>query len=160
MDFMLDTNVLNRIIDGKLSNEWSLRGRTFVTDIQLQEVFDTSNDERRGCLFRGLLALQLNVIRPSDVPQIFDRGQNFDTGERFMLGMGTVWHLGAFPLSFGNYVPVIADGLPPNKRRPENRLRDGFIAESALLNGMTLVTADQRLAAAARTFGALVEEIS
>ena len=40
------------------------------------------------------------------------------------------------------------------------RLRDGCIAEAALLNGMALVTADQRLAAAARSFGVVVEEIS
>ena len=156
---MLDTNVLNRVIDGRLSNEWPPRGGTFVTDIQLQEVLDTSSDERRGHLFRGLLALQLNVIRPSEMPQLFDQGQNFDTGERFMLGMATVWHRSAFPLSFGNYAPAIADNLPPNKRRPANPLRDGFIAEAALINGMTLVTADQHLAAAARSFGVMVEEI-
>jgi hypothetical protein len=32
MDFMLDTSALNPILDGQVGNEWSLRGRNFVTD--------------------------------------------------------------------------------------------------------------------------------
>jgi predicted nucleic acid-binding protein len=159
MDFMLDTCVINRILDGRNDNGWSLRGRNFVTDIQLQEILDTSNDARRDYLFRGLLAMQLNVIRPTEMPQLFDCDQNFDTGERFMLGMASVWYRSGFPLSFGNFVPAIAADLPRNDRRPENPLRDGFIAEAALLNGMTLVTADHRLATTARAFGAQAEEI-
>ena len=159
MDFMLDTSALNRILDGQVGNEWSLRGRNFVTDIQLQEVLDTCDDARRRYLVYGLVALQLNITRPTEMPQLFDVGQNFDTGERFLTGMGTVWYRNAFPLSFGNYVPAIASDLPANKRRPANPLRDGFIAEAALLNRMTLVTADRRLAEIARVFGTDVEYI-
>lgn len=156
---MLDTSALNRILDGKVGNEWPLRGRNFVTDIQLQEVLDTPDENRRQYLLYGLVALQLNIIRPTEMRQLFDVGRNFDTGERFLTGMGTVWHRSSFPLSFGNYVQAIASDLPANKRRPENPLRDGFIAEAALLNRMTLVTADRRLAEIARTFGAAVERI-
>jgi len=46
-----------------------------------------------------------------------------------------------------------------NRRRPENPLRDGFIAEVALLGGMTLVTADRNLATEVRIFGVPVELI-
>ena len=159
MDFMLDTSAINRILDGHVGNEWSLRGRNFVSDIQLQEVLDTSDDARREYLLRGIAALRLNVIRPTDMLQLFEAGENFDTGERFMPGMGTVWFRNAFPLSYGNYVTAIAYELPANERRPQNPLRDGFIAETALLNGMTLVTADRRLAASARRFGVTVERI-
>jgi hypothetical protein len=125
----------------------------------LQEILDTPGAARREYLFRGLLALRLNVIRPSEMQQLFDCGQNFDTGERFTWGMANVWHRSSFPLSFGNYLPRIAAELRPNKRRPENPLRDGFIAEVALPNGMTLVTADSTLAAAAGAFGTQVEVI-
>ena len=159
MDFMFDTSALNRILDGRADNEWSLRGRNFATDIQLQEVLDTPNEVRRRYLIDGLVALQLNIIRPTEMPQLFDVGQAFDTGERFPTGMGTVWYCNAFPLSFGNYVLAIASDLPANKRRRENPLRDGFIAEAALLNRMTLVTADRRLAEVARAFGTNVEHI-
>ena len=95
-------------------------------------MLDTCDDARRR-------------IRPTENPQLFAVGQKFDTGERFLTGMGTVWYRNAFPLSLGNYVPAIASDLPANKRRPVNPLRDGFIAETALLNRMTLVTADRRL---------------
>ncbi len=122
-------------------------------------MLDTSDDARRRYLVYGLVALQLNIIRSTEMPQLFDVGQNFDTGERFLTGMGTVWHRSAFPLSFGNCVPAIASDLPANKRRPVNPLRDGFIAEAALFNRMTLVTADRRLAEIARTFGTDVEHI-
>jgi predicted nucleic acid-binding protein len=159
MDFMLDTSALNRILDGRAGNEWSLRGRNFVTDIQLQEVLDTPTDARREYLLYGVVALQLNIIRPTEMRQLFDAGQNFVTGERFRTGMGTAWYRNTFPLSFGNYVLAIASELPANKKRPANPLRDGFIAEAALLNGMTLVTADGRLAEIARAFGTNVEHI-
>jgi hypothetical protein len=43
---------------------------------------------------------------------------------------------------------------PRNQKRPANSLRDGFIAEAALFNGMTLVTADRNLAAETGIFGA------
>ncbi len=47
---MLDTCVINRILDGQIGNVWSLRGKIFVTDIQLQEVIDTKNPSRRNYL--------------------------------------------------------------------------------------------------------------
>jgi hypothetical protein len=90
MDFILDSSTINRILDGRVNNWWSLRGLSFVTDIQLQEILDTPSEARREYLFHGLLALQLNVIRPSELRQLFDCGQNFDTGERFTWGMATV----------------------------------------------------------------------
>jgi hypothetical protein len=160
MDFMLDTSAINRVPDGETGNEWSLRGRNFVTDIQLQEILDTRDPARRDHLFYGLLALHPNVIRPTNMLQLLDCGRNFDTGERFMTGMATVWHTGSFPLSFGNIVPVIAAELPRNRKRPENPLRDGFIAEAALFSGMTLVTADARLAATAESLGVHFECIT
>jgi hypothetical protein len=158
MNFMLDTCVINRILDGQIGNEWSLRGKNFVTDIQLQEILDTRNAPRRNYLLRGLLALRPGVIRPTELPQMFDGGAGFDTGERFPVG-SEVWHRDSIPLSFGRVVPVIARALPANRNRPENLLRDGFIAEAALLNEMTLVTADTRLAHSARMLGVEVELI-
>lgn len=158
MDFMLDTCVINRILDGLVGNVWSLRGRNFVTDIQLQEILDTKDPARRVYLLHGLIALRPGIIRPTELPQLFDGGEEFDTGERFPMG-SEVWHRPSMPLSFGRIVPVVAHALPANRKRPANPLRDGFIAETALLNGMTLVTADTRLASAARTLGVNVEII-
>ncbi len=159
MNFMLDTCVVNRILDGQIGNVWSLRGKNFVSDIQLQEVFDTKNVARRDYLLQGLPALRPGVIRPTELPQMFDDGAGFDTGERFPVG-SEVWHRASIPLSFGRIVPVIAGALPTNRKRTENPLRDGFVAEAALLNDMTPVTADTRLAHSGRMLGADVELIA
>ena len=155
---MLDTCIVNRILDGKVDNEWSLRGDIFVTDIQLQEILDTRDPSRCNFLFRGLLALRPHVIRPSELPQLYDCGQNFDTGERLPSSMEV--HTASMPLSLGRFVPLIARRLPAKSKCPQNPLRDGFIAEAALLYGMTLVTADRRLSEAAAMFGLHVELIA
>lgn len=160
MDFMLDTSAINRILDGEVENEWSLRGYNFITDIQLQEILDTRDERRRNVLFQGLLALPAFVLRPTDIPQRFDGGHNFDTGERFPLTWSVVQYAADMSLSFGRFVPVIARGLPPNRKKPHNPLRDAFIAEAALLNGLTLVTADGTLARNAKMFGVRVELIT
>jgi hypothetical protein len=68
VDFMLDTCVINLILDGEVGNEWSVRGSNFVTDIQFQEILDTRDELRRRFLFQGLLALEPAVIRPTDLP--------------------------------------------------------------------------------------------
>ena len=157
MVFMLDTCVINRILDGRVGNEWSLRGDNFVTDIQLQEILDTKDPARRRTLLYGLIELHPNVIRPTDAPQWLDGGEKFDTGERFLTGMGTVWHTASIPEAFGCIAPVVARALPANSKRPENPLRDGFIVEAAMLYGMTLVTADTKLGRVARRLGIDVE---
>jgi predicted nucleic acid-binding protein len=159
MAFLLDTCAINLILDGKVVNEWSLRGYTFVTDIQFQEILDTRDERRRNFLFQGLLALHATVIRPTDIPQWFDCGQNFDTGERIPTTV-PVQYDADIPLSFGRFVPLIAQGLSSNRKRPENPLRDAFIAEAALLNGLTLVTADCNLARNAEVWGVRVELIT
>jgi predicted nucleic acid-binding protein len=160
MAFMLDTCTINRILDGEVGNEWSLRGDIFVTDIQFQEILDTRDEDRRDFLFAGLMSLRPLVIRPSKITGWYDGGgDEFDTGERLPRGTIPAAYYSSVPISFGNYVQVIARRLPANRKRPENPLRDGFIAETALLAGMTLVTADRKLAAEAQMFGVHAELI-
>jgi hypothetical protein len=45
--FMLDTSAINRIHDGG-ECPWSFRGPLYVTDIQLQEIAQTRDRERRA----------------------------------------------------------------------------------------------------------------
>ncbi len=104
--------------------------------------------------------LRPNVIRPRDIFQLYDgSGDDFDTGMRLPRGAIPEWYYDSVPLSFGRIVPLIARRLPANPRKPENVLRDGFIAEAALLGEMTLVTADRKLAAESQLFGLPVELI-
>jgi hypothetical protein len=157
MDFLFDTCAINCILKREVENGWSLRGDCYVTDIQLQEILETRNPSRRRFLLTGLMNLRLTVIRPTDTYFPYDCGENFDSDHRIP---GTFAEAQYPEMSLGRLVPVIARGLPPNQKKPQNPLRDAFLAEAALLNGLILVTADKDLAARARTFGVHVELIS
>jgi hypothetical protein len=63
---------------------------------------------------------------------------------------------GELRTSFGRRAPVIAEQIGGKFR---SGMRDAFIAEAAMENGLTLVTCDGKLAEVARSFGAEVEEI-
>jgi len=50
---------------------------------QLQEILDTKDPARREYLFYGLIELCPGVIRPTELPQLFDSDEGFDPGERY-----------------------------------------------------------------------------
>lgn len=149
--FMLDTSAINRIHDG-MDCEWSLRGPLYVTDIQLQEIGATRDPRRRDSLLRAFVSLRPTVIRPSGlvfVPEYFGFTSYCDAG--FALTDED------YPRPVGRIMPHIAAALGS---RIETQFRDALIAEAALQSGLTLVTADRKLARVARSFGAPVEEIA
>ena len=156
MGFLYDTCAINCILDREVQNGWSLRGEGYITDLQMQEILETPNPRRRNFLFQGLMNLQLTVIRPAETWCSYDCGGNFDTGQRISSSMPEAYYP---EMSRGRLVPLIARRLPANRKKPQNPMRDAFIAEAALLNELTLVTADKKLAARARKFGVQVELI-
>ena len=148
--FMLDTSAINRIHDG-MGCPWSLRGPLYVTDIQLQEIAQTRNPDRRASLMAAFMSLRPTVVRP--------RGRVFDPE---FFGFSSFCDDG-FPLadedyglSLGRAMPLIAASMGS---RVEKYFPDALIAEAALTSNLTLVTADRRLAKVGRSFGAHVEEI-
>ena len=148
--FMLDTSAINRIHDG-LGCVWSLRGSLYVTDIQLQEISQTPNRERRDSLLGAFFSLRPTVIRPLGVffvPEHFGFSSYCDLG--FALSRED------YPLPIGRIMPHIAEALGS---RIEKHSRDGLIAEAALTRELTLVTADRKLGKVASSFGARVEQI-
>lgn len=148
--FMLDTSAINRIHDG-MGCEWSLRGPLYVTDIQVQELGQTRQPERRASLLRALTSLRPTIIRPSGlafVPEYFGFSRYCDAG--FSL------YDEDYPRPIGRIMPYIAAALGS---RIEKQFRDALIAEATLVSELTLVTADVRLARVASSFGARVETI-
>jgi hypothetical protein len=149
--FMLDTSAINRIHDG-LGCEWSLRGPLYVTDIQLQEIAQTRNPERRDSLLGAFLSLRPTIIRPSGlsfVPEYFGFSSYCDAS--FTL------YDEDYPRPVGRMMPYIAAALGSHV---EKQFRDALIAEATLVSELTLVTADRKLAKVAGSFGARVEEIA
>jgi hypothetical protein len=148
--FMLDTSAINRIHDG-MGCEWSLRGALYVTDIQLQEVAQTPDAERRASLLDVFSSLRLTIIRPlglTFVPEYFGLSSFHDVGRMFSNE--------DYPRPVGRIVPHIAASIGS---KVEKHFPDALIAEAALTKQLTLVTADRKLAKAARGFGGHVEEI-
>jgi len=148
--FMLDTSAINRIHDWQQC-PWSLRGPLYVTDIQLQEIAQTRDPDRRASLLGAFMSLRPTVLRPQGRvfnPEYFGFTSFFDGGftlddEDYSLGLGRV-------------MPLIAASMGS---RAEKYFSDALIAEAALTSTLTLVTADRRLAKVGRSFGAHVEEI-
>ena len=143
--FLLDTSALNRICDGKVGAE-RLRP-LYITDVVFSELVATQNPARREALLRVLLPL----LGPGSIL----RGE----GEAAAHWTDDFAEYGAVESpaqSLGRTFPLITRTIGTNFRK---HWRDGFIAQVALTNGLTLVTADRALARAARKFGVTVEFI-
>ena len=127
-NYMLDTTFFNHILDAgfSLSSLPSL-GQTIVTHIQLDEIRDTKNADRRG----ELLHIFSNV-----------KSRKVAT-EKFVLGFSS---LGNAKLS--NDVALyesLLKNLNDKNRNKLNNIKDILIAETAIKNKYTLVTDDSDL---------------
>jgi predicted nucleic acid-binding protein len=140
--FLLDTSAINRICRRQANaDRWR---PAFITDVVLRELCATQD---RG-LRRQLLGVLDGRLGPGGI----------------LRSEGPIGHYGAGaalghhqPLRLGRIFPLITRAIGSSFRR---HWRDGFIAQVAIQYGLTLVTADRKLARAAREFGATVEFIS
>lgn len=142
MGFLLDTSAINRICRHQVNAErWC---PAFITDIVLRELCATKDQDLRRELLRALEGrLGPGGILRSEGP-IGEYGAGAEIGRDHPA------------LSLGRMFPVITRAIGTNFRR---HWHDGFIAQAAIRHGLTLVTADRKLARAARRFGATVEFI-
>jgi predicted nucleic acid-binding protein len=138
---MLDTNIFNRVLDGKFALS-ALSGSSFVaTKVQLEELNHTSDQVRRTMLLQ-----KFKEIGPDIVPASF----SFDiAGAGF--GEGT-W-------SKDDDAQKLHAALEALRSR-FNNWHDALIAEAAFVHGCGLVTADEDLAAVAKTHGLTVYHVT
>lgn len=128
MKYVVDTNIINWLIDRKIEPATLPTDGEFVaTHIQVDELNRTSNEERRARLFltltttiRELLPTETTIL---DVSRL----------DWCKLGDGLVY------TSIKNHLDAKNGG-----RR--NNIHDALIAEVAIVNGFTLLTADGDLA--------------
>ena len=128
MSFILDTNIFNQLADGIITSEDLPKGCSYVaTHVQLDEINNTKDSERRARLL-----LCFATMRPEIVPT-----------ESFVWGVARFGH------------SKLSDGVLYNKMRLEldslngsksNNVNDALIAEVAIKNNYTLITADSDLA--------------
>lgn len=128
MKYVVDTNIINWLIDRKIDRATLPNDGEFVaTHIQIDEINRTSDEDRRARLFltltstiRELLPTETTVL---DISRI----------DWCKLGDGVVY-------------TSIKNQLDKKNRGRRNNIHDALIAEVAIANGFTLLTADADLA--------------
>lgn len=120
---VIDTCVINWLINGTIDPGDLPEGQYVATHIQADEIAQTPDEDRRRRL-EARLAETVDVSIPT---------------ESFVLGVS---RLGEARLSDGLLYTQITDALDAKKLRTSNT-QDALIGEVALLNGYTLVTADR-----------------
>jgi len=132
MKYVVDTNIINWLVDAKIDRAALPSDGPFVaTHIQIDELNRTSNEERRARLF---------LVLASTIPELVPTESAVLDVSRFdhcKLGDGVIY------TAIKNALDVRNGGRRAN-------IHDALIAEVAIKNGHTLLTADTELAEVAR----------
>lgn len=140
---MLDTNIFNRLLDGKFELSLFPVGSSFwATKVQLEEIKRTSNPVRRADLLQTF-----EKIAPEIVPASFSldiAGAGLDEG---VLS------------NKSDKAKGLHNSLEALKQK-FNNCHDAIIAEAAFFNSCVLVTADSNLANVAAEHGIVVYPIT
>lgn len=129
MAYLLDTNIFNQLVDDRISfADLPSNGPFFATYLQMQEIGNTKRQERRE-----VLQSKFQEINPQTVP--------VET---------SLW--GVTPFGEGKYgggsdlFKSLLVELDAKNNAKKNNYADVLIAEVTIVNGHTLITADQDLA--------------
>jgi predicted nucleic acid-binding protein len=141
--YMLDTNVFNDVLDGKISPMALTGHRLLVIGVQLAELNATRNSARRADL-RAVF----EEISPSN-----ERAASFAWGIE-----GAGWDEAYWNDGSGNFQRIFArlaelDFQKKKDRGDLNKMRDILIAETAIKNHAVLVTRDCNLRRVVSEFG-------
>lgn len=138
MKYVVDTNIVNWLIDGTIDKSAMPGDGEFVaTHIQIDEINRTSDDERRARLFLTLASSLSGLLQTETTVTDVSR---FDFSK---LGDGVIYR------SVKNQLDAMNGGTPSN-------IRDALIAEVSIVNSHTLLTADRDLARVAGDHGGMV----
>ena len=140
MQYVLDTCVFNWLADGWLTRDsLPTDASFFITHVQMDEINETKdgNKERRARLLLMLASLDCKLVLTQSF--VFDVSR-YDFAR---------WSDGELFTSLKEELDV----LNGNKK---NNSRDALIAETAIANGYTLLTADVHLKVATEKYGGKV----
>jgi len=146
--YMLDTNVFNHFLDGKITLEQLSGHELFATHIQRDELEQTRSSERRS---------QLLSVFQSIEPKISSTATT-------VWGISK-WGLAKYGDDDGVYEALLKrireldEKFSKNKKFPENQSKDALIAETAIREGLILVTNDRSLTIASKENGCQVEDL-
>jgi predicted nucleic acid-binding protein len=137
--YVVDTNIINWLVDGRLqANELPSDGDFIATHVQRDELAKTKDDQRR----MQLLAKFGSTIR-REVPT-----------ESVVAGISRV---GLAKVSDGQLYYSLRNALAVRNKGKLNNSEDALIAEVAIENSWVLLTADGDLAEVAEQHGCKVQ---
>jgi predicted nucleic acid-binding protein len=147
--FMLDTNVFNHVLDGRMDVNALQAGNLYVTHIQNDEIANTRDPVRRD----QLQAIVTRVLSTSPAP-----AAGREPG--VMPTESAVWGVSKWGEAKWTAPDALLDkmlaALNSRNKGKKNNVQDVLIAETALLNQLALVTADADLAEVMKMFGGTV----
>ena len=124
MRYVVDTNIIHRLVDGTIGIEELPNDGTFLAShIQIDEINRTKNPERRKELLQKF-AETVDEIVPT---------------ESFVLDVS---RLDGAKLEQEENYKILKTELDNRNRNKRNNLHDALIAEIAMNNGYVLLTAD------------------
>lgn len=139
MAYVVDTNIFNKLIDGRVGiDELPSDAPYIATHVQIDELNNTKDSERRARLF-----LIFAEMRPQLVPT---ESAAWDVSR---------WDQAKW--SDGALFEKIKQDLDTLNKSKANNVHDALIAEVAIANGFTLLTADHDLAKVSQDIGGKVE---
>jgi len=135
--YILDTCVFNRLADGEIKlSDISAGGLLFATQLQRDELLATSLESRREELVAAFHAVNPRILAT----------------ETFCCDVS---HFDIDKWGNGELFDKLKACLDAKQKKPNNT-QDALIAEVAIVQNLTLVTADRNLAETARRHGAKV----
>ena len=135
--YIFDTNIFNRILDGKIDPSKLSNKDCYVTHVQFDEIHATKDKNRRMRL-EGIFSQVLSTQLPT---------------ESFVLDVS---RLDEAKLSNGAMYGRFLQRLNELNKSKPNNVQDALIGETALTNGIALVTEDKNLAQIITEFGGSV----
>jgi|BarGraNGADG00211_3_1021988.scaffolds.fasta_scaffold18868_2 predicted nucleic acid-binding protein len=128
MSYIVDTNIFNQLIDGSVAiSDLPSDSLFFATHVQIDEINNTKDSERRAQLFFMFVELKTEIVPTESF--VFDISR-FDLSK----------------LSDGVLFGKLKHDLDMLNKSKSNNPQDVLIAEVAIMNGYTLITADRDLA--------------
>jgi predicted nucleic acid-binding protein len=124
MKYVVDTSLINKLVDGSVgADELPNDGSFIASHIQIDEINRTKNAERRVKLLEKF-AETIDEVMPT---------------ESFVLDVS---QLGGGRLGDGTVYQLIKEELDTRNKGKSNNCEDALIAEVAMNNEYTLLTAD------------------
>ena len=158
---MFDTNVFNRILDGAISlNTFAGRVEGYATHIQLDEINNTNNPERRP----ALIEVFNHVVAGTEptgsfVLGVSRLGKARLGGERVVPTTSAVYGVSKYAHATysaeDNLYAALKGRLDSMNQHKPNNLQDALIAETSIKEGHVLVSDDADLVTVTREYGGL-----